>query len=73
MKKVFARIGYTLQDIGSPDLCATKNDEVVLVEVMITNITTPQLEHYQKVGKVVLIFDFCRNKNFEVWGWNYLS
>jgi hypothetical protein len=28
MKQVFAKKGYTLRDIGHPDLCATKDDEV---------------------------------------------
>jgi hypothetical protein len=72
MKKVFAMKGYTLQDIGNPDLCATKGDEVVLVQAVVTNLTTSQLENYQKMGKVILVFNFPRLKDFEVWGWNNL-
>jgi len=70
MKQVFAKKGYTLQDIGHPDLCATKDDEVILVQVVKTSLQTYQLNRYQKIGKVILMFDFYREKNFEVWGWN---
>ena len=72
MKEIFAKKGYNLQNIGRPDLCAVKNEEVFLVQVVITNLQTSQLKNYQKVGKVILLFDFYREKDFEVWGWNDL-
>jgi hypothetical protein len=70
MKETFAKKGYTLQDIGYPDLCATKDDEVVLVQAIRTSLSTFQLKKYQQVGKVILMFDFYRKKDFQVWGWN---
>ena len=52
MKEVFAMKGYNLQDIGYPDLCATKDGEAILVQIVITSLQTGQLERYQKIGKV---------------------
>jgi len=72
MKEVFARKGYTLSDIGNPDLCAIKDDKVILLQIVVTNLTTSQLENYQKMGKVILVFGFYRSKDFEIWGWNDL-
>jgi hypothetical protein len=70
MKEIFAKKGYSLWDIGYPDLCAIKGDDVILVQAVKTSLQTYQLDAYQKIGKVILIFNFYRTKNFEVWGWN---
>jgi hypothetical protein len=73
MGVIFARKGCTPKDVGRPDLCAFKGDEVIIIDVVKSGISTPQLKHYQKMNKVILVYNFVRsNKNFEIWGSNDL-
>ncbi len=57
-----------------PDLVAVKTNEVIAIDIVLSNITTAQVKHYQIMDKVILIRDFERtNKNIEVWGRNDLE
>ena len=69
------RTYWTGQDATvKPDLRAEKGNEVIVIEVVTSRIATTQVRDYQKEGKVILLFDFERDRNdFEVWGTNDLS
>jgi hypothetical protein len=56
---------------GNPDLIATRNNEIVLIEVIerVKAVGTfiDQLERYTKIGKLIIVFPLDTT-NLQIWG-----